>query len=273
MRRNTVYGRIVGAAKRTFRRAFYALRYPVYAASYRLAGYNYRVRGYPTRKRVRHRSFRSYELRGVHGNDWLLAALLDRCRDGDCVVDVGANVGVYALSVAAEHPAATVVAIEPDPRTVEKLRANVEASGFGDRIDVRGIGLGAEATTAPFYRSDYHELGSFNRYNAERWEASVVGVEEVPIETLDGLVADGEIPPPDHLKVDTEGFGHEVLKGARETLATHRPFVYVEPHATDDDEDDRTGSAAEGIRTILEAHDYAVIPGEDAWVCVPEDGT
>lgn len=237
---------------------------------YGLSTRNYRHRGIATRKRVRERSFRSYELYDRHGNDWLLAALLDRCRDGDRVVDVGANTGVYALSVAAERPGATVVAIEPNPETVERLRANVESSGFEDRIAILPVGLGDEATTAPFYRSSYHELSSFNRYNAERWGARVVGVEEIAVTTLDELVASGEVPPPDHLKIDVEGFGREVLRGARETLANHRPFVYVEPHATHDDEGDRTGSAAADIRALLEAHEYAVIPGEDAWVCVPE---
>jgi FkbM family methyltransferase len=270
MRRNGPLGVVTDALSRTARSVLRLVRHLPHGAYYGLSTHNYRHRGIATRKRVRGSSFHSYELYDRHGNDWLLAALLDRCWGDDCVVDVGANTGVYALSVAAERPGAAVVAIEPDPRTVEKLRANLEVNGFGDRIEVLPIGLGAEATSLPFYRSNYHELSSFNRYNAERWDARVVGVEEIPVETLDGLVAGEEIPPPDHLKVDVEGFGREVLEGARETLATHRPFVYVEPHATDADERDRTGSAAAGIRGILEAHDYAIIPGEDAWVCVPE---
>lgn len=271
MRRNGPLGAAIGRSSHVARRALRLARHLPDGAYYELSTRNYRRRGVATRKRVRERSFRSYELYDRHGNDWLLAALLDRCRDGDRIVDVGANTGVYALSVAAERPEATVVAIEPNPETVERLRANVEASGFEKRIAILPVGLGAEATTLPFYRSSYHELSSFNRYNAERWGARVVDVEEVAVTTLDELVSDVEIPPPDHLKIDVEGFGHEVLRGARETLATHRPFVYVEPHATGDDEDERTGSAAAGIRALLEAHDYAIIPGEDAWVCVPED--
>ncbi|WP_336345186.1 FkbM family methyltransferase [Halalkalicoccus ordinarius] len=270
MGRDELLRAVIGGSSRAARRVLRLARHLPHDAYYGLSTRNYRHRGILTRKRVREGSFRSYELYDRHGNDWLLDALLDRCWDDDCVVDVGANTGVYALSVAAERPEASVVAIEPDPRTVDRLRANVEASGFDDRIELLPIGLGAEPTTLPFYRSNYHELSSFNRYNAERWEARVVGVEGISVETLDGLVADGEIPPPDHLKIDVEGFGREVLEGAHETLATHRPFVYVEPHATHEDERDRTGSAAVGIRAILEEHDYAIIPGEDAWVCVPE---
>ena len=100
------------------------------AVYYRLAGVNYRYRIVATEKRVRHGSFPSYELYNRHGNDWLLAALLDRCRDGDCVIDVGATTGVYSLSVATESPDATVVAIEPNPRTMDTLRANAAESGL-----------------------------------------------------------------------------------------------------------------------------------------------
>lgn len=237
---------------------------------YRLAAVNYRYRVVATEKRVRTESFRSYELYNRHGNDWLLAALLDRCREGEVMVDVGANTGGYSLSVAAEYSEATVVAIEPNPRVMATLRANVAASAFEDRIQSVEIGLGAEDGSLPFYRSSYHELGSFNRYNAERWGARIVDSEEVPIRTLDSLVAEGAVPPPDHLKVDTEGLGLAVLRGARTTLATHRPFVYIEPHARSDDESDHCGEAATGIRELLTAENYAIIPGADAWVCVPE---
>lgn len=262
---------VIDAVYRALRDALSASRSLPNAVYYRLAGLNYRYRAIATEKRVRHGSFRSYELYDRHGNDWLLAALLDRCRDGDVVVDVGANTGVYSLSAAAEYPDATVVALEPNPRIAETLRANVAASGFDERIRSLEVGLGAEDGSLPFYRSSYHELGSFNRFNAERFGARVVGVEEVPIRTLDSLVSEGTVPPPDHLKIDAEGFGLDVLRGAREVLATHRPFLYVEPHARHEGESDERGEAATGIRDLVATLEYAIIPGEDGWVCIPEE--
>ncbi|KYH27947.1 hexuronic acid methyltransferase AglP [Halalkalicoccus paucihalophilus] len=262
---------VIDAVFRGLRDALAASRSLPNAVYYRLAGLNYRYRAIATEKRVRDESFRSYELYDRHGNDWLLAALLDRCRDGDVVVDVGANTGVYALSVAAEYPESTVVALEPNPRIAETLRANVAVSGFDERIRSLEVGLGAEDGSLPFHRSSYHELSSFNRFNAERFGARVVDIEEVPIRTLDSLVDGGEVPPPDHLKVDVEGFGLDVLRGAREVLATHRPFVYVEPHARNEGESDDRGEAAAGIRDLLVTERYTIIPGEDGWVCIPEE--
>ncbi|MFC6905229.1 FkbM family methyltransferase [Halalkalicoccus tibetensis] len=270
MPRTTALGSAVGRAARALRRGVSAGRHLPDALYYRLAAANHRHRAVATEKRVHDGSFRSYELYDRHGNDWLLAALLDRCRDGQIVVDVGANTGVYALSVAAEHPDATVVAIEPNPDTAAALRANVEASGFEDRIATLELGLGEEDGTLPFHRSSYHELSSFNRFNAERWGARVVGREEVPIRTLDGLIDRGEIPPPDHLKIDVEGFGPAVLRGARGTLRTHRPTVYLEPHARTEGESDATGGTADELEALLGAASYDVIRAEEGWVGVPE---
>lgn len=270
MCRTSALGSAVARAVGALRRGLSAGRHLPDALYYRLAAANHRHRVVATEKRVRHGSFRSYELYDRHVTDWLLAALLDRCRDGEVIVDVGANTGVYALSVAAEYPNATVVAVEPNPQTMDALRANVAASGFEGRIRTLELGLGAEDDTLPFYRSSYHELSSFNRFNAERWGARIVSIEQVPIRTLDSLVEEGTVPPPDHVKIDTEGFGLAVLRGARETLAAHRPFVYVEPHARSEGESDERGEAATGIRDFVVELDYAIIPGEDGWVCIPE---
>lgn len=272
MPRTTALGSAVARGARALARGLSAARSLPDGLYYRLAAANHRRRALATEKRVRNGSFRSYELYDRHGNDWLLAALLDRCRDGQVVVDVGANTGVYALSVAAEHSDTRVVAIEPDPDTAAALRANVEASGFEDRIAPLELGLGEEDGALPFHRSSYYELSSFNRFNAERFGARVVGREEVPVRTLDGLIDGGEIAPPDHLKIDVEGFGPAVLRGARETLRTHRPIVYLEPHARAEGEPDATGGTAAELEALLAATGYGVIRAEEGWVCVPEGG-
>jgi release factor glutamine methyltransferase len=55
------------------------------------------------------------------------------------VVDLGAGSGAIALSVAHEHPAARVVAVERDPGAIEWTRANAAArAAAGDRpVEVR----------------------------------------------------------------------------------------------------------------------------------------
>jgi FkbM family methyltransferase len=244
------------------------LRLLIFSTYYLLVGLNHRYELLAPHKRVDGATFRSYELVNKHGGDRLLAALCRSVESGDVVVDAGANTGVYALAVAATRPDASVVAFEPSPTVVEQCRTNVRANGFADRVDVRAVGLGSETGEATFYRSTYDELGSFNAGNAGAWEASVADTVSVPVATVDGLVAEGEMPPPDHLKIDVEGFEYEVLAGARETLRRHRPVVYLEVHDVPDADVTRADHERR-LAALLRDCDYRIRRAGSEWHCLP----
>jgi len=55
-------------------------------------------------------------------------------------------------------------------------------------------------------------------------------VEEISIVTLDQEIPESNLPMPDFIKIDTEGLEIEVLRGARSTLETHRPTLFLEMH-------------------------------------------
>nr|WP_303645267.1 FkbM family methyltransferase [Salinirubrum litoreum] len=242
----------------------------VFSTYYLLVGLNHRYELLAPSKSVDGASFRSYELVNKHGDDRLLATLCRSVDPGDVVIDAGANTGVYALAVAATCPDAQVVAFEPSPSVVEQCRRNVRLNAFEDRIDVRGVGLGSESGAATFYRSNYDELGSFNAGNAGAWEASVEDTVSVPVATVDALVAAAELSPPDHLKIDVEGFEYEVLLGARETLRRHRPVVYLEVHDVPDT--DRTRADHESaLADLLRDCDYRIRRRGSEWHCLPRD--
>lgn len=250
------------------RQSFRTGRFLVFVTYYRAIAVNHRYELYAPTKRVGDVTFRSYELVNKHGRDVLLHQLLARCGPDDVVVDVGANTGVYSLAVAAAEPTARVVAFEANPAVCAQLRTNARRNGFGKRIDVRAVGLGNDAGTRRFYRSTYDELGSFAAANASAWEAQIRETVDVPIARLDDLVAAGDISAPNHLKVDVEGFGYDVLRGAEETLRRCRPIVYFEPHAVDDEKRD-----ADAVADFLRSLGYRIRTREgreNAWVCEPE---
>ncbi len=234
---------------------------------YRAQATNYRYEFVARRKRSG--AYRSYDLADSHGEDPLLAALLSRIASDEVVVDVGANTGAYALAVATAEPSARVVAIEPDPGAVDRLRRNVALNGLGERVTVLPIAAGSESGETPLYRSSYHQLSSLNRFNAERWGARVSEVVSVAVEPLDALLATGRIVPPDHLKVDVEGAGYEVLAGATTLLEKHRPVVYVEPHAARPGESDAGGTPAVRMCDLLSNRGYRIRSVGDGWLCLP----
>lgn len=222
-----------------------------YSGYYRARDLNYAY-GRPTTKTVGEASFRTYELYNLHGSDELLRELTGRTEEDDVVYDVGANVGVYTCAVASLG--ADVVAFEPNPAARKKLRHNLEANGF--EATVLPTAASDEDGTETFYVSSYPEVSSLVRRNATVSGGSVVERTETRTRTVDSL--SGRLPEPDHIKIDVEGAGGAVLRGARETLATAGPTVYFEPHGDRRDE-----------RGLLEGVGYNVDDLGEGWVCAP----
>jgi FkbM family methyltransferase len=230
-------------------------------AYHRAAALNYRARLLAPERPTAAGSYRSYEPVASHAFDPLLAALAATTGPEDTVYDIGAYAGGYTLPLAADTPQRTVVAIEPDAASRRRLRANRDRTAPDGTVLVRPVGVGAADEHRPFYRSSFPKLSSFDRADATRWGAQVTGVESVRIRTLDTLTE--RLPAPDHIKIDVEGLAPAVLAGATETVARHRPTLFVEPH--DRPGADRTGA----IRAWCAKHGYTATDRGGALVCRP----
>lgn len=128
-------------------------------------------------------------------------------RPGDLFVDVGSNVGGYALWLA--DAGAEVIAVEPCPVTAAKLRANVALNRLP--ITVRECGLAA----APGRRWLTRGRDAANHLLPG---PSAAG-REIDVDTLDNLLGDRYAAG---VKIDVEGAERLVLEGAARALAEHR---------------------------------------------------
>lgn len=147
------------------------------------------------------------------------------------VVDVGANAGQFSLAIAREHPAASVIAVEPLPDVAAALRANVNGHA---RIRVVECAVGSVRGAAAINRHAYtlssSMLATTDAFATEfpgaarRGETRAVDVEVVP---LDQMLAPGDLIGPTLLKLDVQGFEIEALKGA-EKLLPHCDWVLAE---------------------------------------------
>ena len=54
---------------------------------------------------------------------------------------------------------------------------------------------------------------------------------EVGIRSIDTLVEEGKIPPPNLVKIDVEGAELDVLRGATRILTVSRPLLFLEAHS------------------------------------------
>lgn len=146
-------------------------------------------------------------------------AVLDQAGPGD-VLDVGANVGLYGF-LAAARGERRVYAFEPTPR----IAASVRRSARLGRLPVHVVeaALGDRTGTATLYLSDRTDAS--NSLNPS-FRPSTTQV-DVPAFTLDDFCTRRGITPA-VIKVDTETTEPAVLRGARGTIARHRPWIFVE---------------------------------------------
>lgn len=150
------------------------------------------------------------------GTVQLVRALL---REGDRMVDVGANVGLVSLAAAQGVGAAgRVIAFEPNPRALALLRATLETSGLGGRIEVRARALGSTSDTRALHA------------RANLGAASLVGGAGPAVAEVEVRRFDDEIEGPVALvKIDVEGWEREVLAGATNRLSgPDAPALIVE---------------------------------------------
>lgn len=147
--------------------------------------------------------------------------------DVDLVLDVGANVGQYR-DFLRHHVGYTgwIASFEPAPDTFARL----QASSRGDsRWKVFQTALGAEPGTATFNISVASTLSSFHAPDFSQSDHAASKREtvrqiEVAVDTVDQLLPRLlESLPARHpyLKMDTQGFDLEVLRGAEHSL----PFL------------------------------------------------
>jgi FkbM family methyltransferase len=75
-------------------------------------------------------------------------------RPGDCVLDIGANIGLYSLALSrAVGPEGRVIAFEPDPDNATLLRRNLEANRCAN-VTVLEYALGDASREVRLYESE-----------------------------------------------------------------------------------------------------------------------
>ncbi len=130
-----------------------------------------------------------------------LEILESRIRDGFIFVDVGANVGAYALFVAARAgPHARILAVEPQPEVFDRLTYNIRQNPFGT---IKAVACAVADKTG--------ELTLFlDTRNKGESSVKIVGSSlapaiRVPAVTLLDLLQDEGIARVDAIKLDVEG--------------------------------------------------------------------
>ena len=142
------------------------------------------------------------------------------------VVDVGANIGLVTIPLALA--AAHVIAVEPLPQNIDRLRENVRRNALSN-VTVVEAAAGAADGTAVLHSAADPAFGSLHDLVKYRPSGNI----EVRLRSLDSLWHELMRPAVELVKIDVEGAELEVLEGGRELLETCRPVLLVEIGRTD----------------------------------------
>lgn len=145
-------------------------------------------------------------------------------RPDDVVYDLGAQAGFYSLLASRlVGPQGTVYSFEPLPRNIRFLKQHIALNGV---TNIKVFQLAVSSTDGTGLFED--GAGPLQGGLSER------GRREVRVASLDTLFFEGQLRPPNVVKIDIEGGGLQACLGAKKLLAAHRPSVFLAIDAVSD---------------------------------------
>jgi FkbM family methyltransferase len=176
------------------------------------------------------------------------------------IIDVGANIGMYEIFFSKQlGDQAKVIAFEPAREALHMLKQNIAVNKLNLTLVEKAVSN--EVGTVDFFESHHHVSSLIKEWAVGYDEQKAVKV-TVPCTTLDAYCSENELAP-DFIKVDIEGGGMYALPGAYNTIAQHRPLIFIESHMAGEDQ---------AIIDVLANHNYEAFRVTDhKWVTVKSE--
>ena len=146
---------------------------------------------------------------------YMQEAFLKMVRPGFVVYDVGSHAAYHSLFCGLlVGKAGRVVAFEPNPENHASIERQISVNPQLP-VSVSHYALSDHCATLRLDTSK----GSSQGFVSDR------GTISIEARTIDFLVCEGQLPPPDLIKIDVEGHEEQVLRGALETVRKHKPII------------------------------------------------
>ncbi|WP_329619117.1 amino acid adenylation domain-containing protein [Streptomyces sp. NBC_01255] len=207
--------------------------------------------------------------------------------DGDTIVDVGANIGLFTLFASNRNPNGRLYAFEPLPPLHDSLRRNVELHGIDAKLFDCALGAKEQEETFTFYPHNTVNstrattapeardlVRAYLRNKAQPADGARPGateedlIDEVVesrlesrtftcrVRTFSEIIEQEAIDRIDLMKIDVEGAEHEVLKGIRPEHWPRIRQLAIELHDVD-------GRLAQ-VEALLTDHGFEVVCEQDS---------
>ena len=202
-------------------------------------------------------------------------------KPGDTILDVGANIGMFTLSIALRYPGSQVLAFEPIPDIYEALEANASLYGHLANIKVFNMGLSDAKgeTTFTYYpgntvMSGAHgsdqDLEVVTQYLENQYEQDLLQDNQLSelvnesmqsksfncqLDTVSAIIAEQGLETIDLLKIDVEKSEWQVIQGIEDKDWARIKQLIIEVHDQD--------GLLKKIENLLTQHGFEVTTEQD----------
>jgi FkbM family methyltransferase len=180
------------------------------------------------------------------------------------VYDVGGFLGIFSLFFAQRvKPNGTVITFEPNPMLCQLFRKTMERNRL-NQVELHPVALGnVNDTTLMMVSPNQLAMGTLSKPYRQNKITGRIKYVEIRAWRLDDYADEMNLPLPDFIKIDVEGFEKEVLEGMEGLLKKKQPALFIEVHAPVDEA---------GLFNMLKTHAYRVFHVEQARYLKPNDG-
>ena len=148
------------------------------------------------------------------------------------VIDIGANFGLYTITLGKMPEIQSVIAFEPVNRNFNQLCGNVFANRLDSKVTAHRCALGASDATETIHIDPKSTgVARLDLATSHRNAAVFSESEAIQIRRGDDLLSRPESAV--FMKIDVEGHGAEVLKGLERFLASSHGLIQIETDSDD----------------------------------------
>jgi FkbM family methyltransferase len=137
------------------------------------------------------------------------------------VFDIGANIGTHTLFVANKSTNGKIYSFEPSRNTYSFLLKNI--AGLKNVFPIN-MAVSDISGISTFYNATDNAYSGLK----ETGKKPIFQTENVLVVRIDDFVNIQKIERLDFLKIDVEGFEHQVINGSMETLKRFKPIIMIE---------------------------------------------
>jgi len=149
----------------------------------------------------------------------MLNKLKDQNLSASTVIDVGANIGQFAVAASKLLDTPRIYAFEPFPQSAQAFSKNTQKL---PNITLYPIGLGEQEGETEFHVNSHSHSSSIlalaDSHKQAFPQAQEAEIIKIKVSTLDTVFKDIELQSPVLLKLDVQGYEPFVLRGGQETL-------------------------------------------------------